>query len=63
MSDNSPWCPTCSGRKGPSLVCDACYDRLPDTLKDAMIRAKEALWLLEAQSLTFLRRPAAGEGS
>jgi hypothetical protein len=54
MNDNSPWCPTCSGRKGQTLVCDRCYGRLPDHLKDAVIRAKEALWQAEAKCLIYL---------
>lgn len=54
--DNSPWCPTCVGRKGHTLVCDGCYAKLPDDLKDATIRAKESLWTLEARALLFLEQ-------
>ena len=54
----SPWCPTCSGRKGDSLVCDSCFGRLTEDMKDAFVEAKVRLWDQEARVLTYLQRQA-----
>lgn len=58
VSLNDPWCPTCAGRKGHTIVCEACWQRLPHDLRADYEMARSDLDRETSRCLTWLSRAA-----
>ncbi len=58
MVDPSPWCPTCSNRKGHTIVCDACWQRLPERHRASYDAAVQVLDDEAASCIGWLRQAA-----